>query len=706
MKTPESLTLWQNGKPFKVLLNEQLPAMDGESLHFARHTLLRQDILLWLGTPGVTDADTVAELVRHATGISQLHHKALLPVIAGGVTEAGMPWVAQELPPLRRLTPEPLTARKTARLGTALALGLAVLHQAGEYHGNVSVEAITLKADGAPVLGSWKLVPLYRGSLAATQLNDVQALADLLAALAAQDGTFPNNELADLGSALEVAEFLEDWLVQQGETDLINAKEDAPFLKELTRALRRQEDLPALASTITAIRTAAEAESLDELADTILMDPGLTNKLLRTVNAVAYSQFGGHITTISRAIVILGFDTVKSLASTLTILDAIGHNLKPDMLPLRELLAKSVHGSLMALELGMAKFGPTVGEEARVSALLQCLGELMVAFHFPEKYAQVTAHSLTHAQESEQAALEVLGASFSSVGRHVLHVWGAPAVLEELTIAMPESGMRNEQVSLTEQARLCATAGRCMAKAIVAGTLNQEVERLAALLPGSDNTVMTAMLSKVAQDASLRFEDEAHDLGLPLSYTESAAAAYHEARAPTDSETALLSAVSADRNAQDPEAVLSEGLQEIASALNAGNGNVTVLGIGLEMLYRTGIFDNVAAYWATEEGFKLGSGFGVRARTGANSLLMALPKQGDVFSLCLARKVDVLIADAGAANIRPRLPTGYLPATSFLLMPLESGAGLLYMDSSRKLALSPKLLNLIKAVRSALCQGT
>lgn len=703
MKATDSLTLWQNGKPFRALLNEALPSDNDESWHLARHTMLRQDMLLWQGSAPIKDTDLAASLVRHATGLAQVHHKNLLPVIAGGLTEAGVPWVAQDIPPNRQLSPAPMTARQAARLLIPVALGLAVLHQAGEYHGNVTPSAIYLKPDGTPLLGGWKLLARHRDNLAATQANDARCLLDLVAALAAQDAAFPKDDAMERITALELAEFFEDWLAQQGETDLVAAKGNSQFLKELTRALRRQEDLPALASSIMAIRNAAEAESLDELADTILMDPGLTNKLLRTVNAVAFSQFGSHITTISRAIVILGFDTVKSLASTLTILDAIGHNLKPDMRPLRELLAQSVHSSLMALEFGLAKFGPSVAEEARVSALLQSLGELMVAFHFPDKYATIKVHRTTHGQSAEQAALEVLGNTFAAVGRHALHVWGAPPVLEELAQAVPESGMKGDCSGLAGQARLCATAGRCLAQAMVAGTLPQEVERLAALLPGSDSHAAAELLNKVVQDASVRFEDEAEDLGLPLSYTESAAAAYHESKLSVDSEAALMSSVSADRNAQDPEAVLAEGLREIANAATAGEDSATVLDIGLEMLYRSGLFDNVVAYQAGQNAFTLLSGFGVRARKATQTVLTPLPKQGDVFSLCLARKVDVLIGDATAQNIRSRLPLDYDPAASFLLMPLDSGTGLLYMDSSRKLALSPKLLNLIKAVRSAVC---
>src|SRR5262245_16171009 len=85
----------------------------------------------------------------------------------------------------------------------------------------------------------------------------------------------------------------------------------------------RDSEFPALSSTISEINkiVADESESAGKLTKTILQDLALTNKLLKLVNTVSYGQFGGKINTISKAVVILGFETVRNVAMTLILLE-------------------------------------------------------------------------------------------------------------------------------------------------------------------------------------------------------------------------------------------------------------------------------------------------------------------------------------------------------------------------------------------------
>ena len=79
--------------------------------------------------------------------------------------------------------------------------------------------------------------------------------------------------------------------------------------------MRHKASFPALAGTISAINrvTAGHEHSVQELSNVLLKDFALTNKLLRLVNSTGYGQFGGSISTISRAVLILGFDAVRDL---------------------------------------------------------------------------------------------------------------------------------------------------------------------------------------------------------------------------------------------------------------------------------------------------------------------------------------------------------------------------------------------------------
>ncbi|MDP2539843.1 HDOD domain-containing protein [Helicobacter sp. faydin-H76] len=56
------------------------------------------------------------------------------------------------------------------------------------------------------------------------------------------------------------------------------------------------------------------------LAHAILQDPGLSAKILRVVNSVAYGARGEPVSTISRAIVLIGFECVREIATGLLLI--------------------------------------------------------------------------------------------------------------------------------------------------------------------------------------------------------------------------------------------------------------------------------------------------------------------------------------------------------------------------------------------------
>ncbi len=99
---------------------------------------------------------------------------------------------------------------------------------------------------------------------------------------------------------------------------------DAAALSPLDRLLLEMEeggDFPALSRTIGEINRAIGDENsrANILTDIILRDIALTKKLLRLVNAAHYGA--QPISTISRAVVILGFDAVRDAAVTLMLFE-------------------------------------------------------------------------------------------------------------------------------------------------------------------------------------------------------------------------------------------------------------------------------------------------------------------------------------------------------------------------------------------------
>ena len=96
-------------------------------------------------------------------------------------------------------------------------------------------------------------------------------------------------------------------------------------LESRLQLLQNSADFPALSTTIIEINNVVSSDtlSIQHLTNTILENFSLTNNLLKVVNTVSYGQFGGKISTISKAVVILGFDVIRNIATTLVLLNFI-----------------------------------------------------------------------------------------------------------------------------------------------------------------------------------------------------------------------------------------------------------------------------------------------------------------------------------------------------------------------------------------------
>ncbi len=83
--------------------------------------------------------------------------------------------------------------------------------------------------------------------------------------------------------------------------------------------------MPAFARTVDALRRIVgdERASASALAQVILKDAPMTTKVLRLANSAYFNHAHQGINTVSRAIVVLGFDPVAQLALSVALIDAL-----------------------------------------------------------------------------------------------------------------------------------------------------------------------------------------------------------------------------------------------------------------------------------------------------------------------------------------------------------------------------------------------
>jgi hypothetical protein len=184
-----------------------------------------------------------------------------------------------------------------------------------------------------------------------------------------------------------------------------------------------KREMPIFKSTVTNIsQLAASAHaSTSELAGAILRDPGLTARILKFANSSFYSFSGPANSTITRAVVILGFESVRELSLSLAIIDSLLSGEYRDQV--QELMANAFHAAVQVRTIAEQKGLGNV-EEIFIATLLLDLGAM--AFYCTAKEEEIAA---LHEAENRpgvsatQAQKQTLGFAFEDLTQSLISDW-------------------------------------------------------------------------------------------------------------------------------------------------------------------------------------------------------------------------------------------------------------------------------------------
>jgi len=159
-----------------------------------------------------------------------------------------------------------------------------------------------------------------------------------------------------------------------------------------------------------------------ELVRVILKDLGLTSQILRLANSAMYNHSGRPILSVPHAIIMLGWDKVRSMVSTVRFIEHFA-NRSPC---LRELLLLSVltavHGRDVAIAVGYPR-----PEEAYICGLFRNLGEVLIACHYPNEYSRIILTMHEEKIPERPACWRVLDFAWDEVGMRIAASWNMPA---------------------------------------------------------------------------------------------------------------------------------------------------------------------------------------------------------------------------------------------------------------------------------------
>ncbi|MCG8429544.1 MAG: HDOD domain-containing protein [Chromatiales bacterium] len=496
----------------------------------------------------------------------------------------------------------------------------------------------------------------------------------------------------------------------------------------LIRRMQHKSDFPALSESIRTLNHLAASEEQDtaQLASVLIRDFALTNRILRVVNSAYYSRFAGKIGTISRAIVVLGINTIRTIAASLIFFEHL-HN-KTQAVQLKDRIAAAVFSAALARQ-AATDGGVEHEEEGFLCGMLHNLGQVLVVYYLHSESEEINRLVKQEGVEQEQAERRVLGMTYQEMGTEVARQWNFPeTIVHGMTKVDPAKpgDLKRKSVKL----RLIANFSNEAVEVI--GDLNGDdrapvktlLKRYRMGLAISDKR-FTAMVDNARNEfKELSSLGNSHNSTFMQRLTAQPVGASQAKPKPTHDQDltqtlaldvfseAVFDAVEGETEPpQTPEMILTEGLQEVSAMLLDDRVNLNQLvNVVLETIYRAMSFNRVVLCLldGVKKHYVARLGFGKDIEQFMPAFKFSRNYSPDVFHAALKNGADIYISNAGDASIVKDIPVWHKKisqANAFAVFPLvikESPVGLIYADYDHPegAKLVGKSLNLIKALRN------
>ncbi|MFN9451988.1 MAG: HDOD domain-containing protein [Rubrivivax sp.] len=503
-------------------------------------------------------------------------------------------------------------------------------------------------------------------------------------------------------------------------------QEDALRRERLQRVMQRIEAQPDFASTKDSMLGIQKVSHSDRshvraLSNLIVDDTAMVSKLLRLIHAAYYQSVGGgRITSIQRAIALMGFQSIGLLASSLTMF---------------ERLPKGADGAALRREFARSQFAAMLAHDfchqhklmdcIYSAALFQRLGYMLGGLYFAEELRafddqlderELAVGSVERQQAHAKLAKARWGLSIEEIGLEVARRWGWP---DSVLVGMRRRSAANPQLELTgdEYVGVLCTVANDLADELMrlpdtgtseekSGARRRVVERFAAA-QGVALCLGPEQLHERVEHAKLRWDDLLSGLGI------SVAEASGNAPEPVQKGPKL------DPNSQAYKQELAEKLADAIDHLrrmnHKGSEVMEVTEAALRQLKDAlGLQRAVACLRDSDTGRLTGRiGLGDKATTLPAHFDIALDPPTDLFGMLCSKNADTLITNTADPLIAQRLPDWYhkkVNAGAFLLLPLATDrmvVGMLYGDQrdAGTLHVHPRALTLLKTLRNEVLRG-
>jgi HD-like signal output (HDOD) protein len=467
-------------------------------------------------------------------------------------------------------------------------------------------------------------------------------------------------------------------------------------VKQLITRMQNETNFPAISEHISEINCKAAPSSdssASQLASLILRDYSLTSRMLKVSNSAMYGQFSGTICTVSRAVVVLGFEQVQLTATGLIFFEHLQDKAQSHYI--KEAVLSAFLSGILARDLAK-NIGLDGWENFFIGAMFHNFGRLLAMYYFPEEFAYYQELLERGEQDETRASRKALGVSFSELGIGIAKAWSLPDQIM-VSMKLPDEGKLKEDVKKINHQQvlprfaneLCDLTMNVPPQARQAA-LERLLEKYRKIYPLRDNEIAEMMENaiKEMQSFSAALKLNRSDLQnldkRSFNATQSAAEAPQEALEQPAKIPSLKRFEIAQPNEstqdlsveQERKLNLRNGIQELSNAMLDEFDLDQILSMILETIYLGIGFDRVVIFFKGSDAEQMLARFGLGANTAHIIRDFSFPLDAtanDLFNMALRENKDLYIGNISDTEIRDFKPSwfqGLIFCPSFALYPI------------------------------------
>jgi HD-like signal output (HDOD) protein len=446
--------------------------------------------------------------------------------------------------------------------------------------------------------------------------------------------------------------------------------QEQPALNKWTERIRDHE-MPIFGRTVQSVLSVAEDDDAPaaQLAQVVLQDASMTARVLKLANSTFYNPREQGISTITRAVIVLGFNTVRTMCLSIALVDSFVRGSNRDQLTSE--LARAIHAAVQARAIAVER-GDHLPEEVFIATLLYHIGDMAFWCFSGEEGEELQRVMQQPGYTPEQAQEEVLGFRLKELSNNLAQEWRLNPLLREALKGADSTRTRN----ITLARNLAAVAEEQGWKS----EETAEVVKKLAKISGQSDKQVTELLHHNAREAAqiagyYGAANAAKAIPLPGNGAESAPeeeAAEEVAQFP------------------EPDSMLQlRILRELSMTLESSTDFNMIMELVLEGVYRGIGMDRVLFALLTPDRKGLRAKFGLghkQEELAAQFHFTKRPESPNLFFEVLESGHRVWFDPANHPELRPLVGSsinGVIGKVPFFISPLEvrgNRIGLIYAD--------------------------